>query len=92
MREQWRALLAARLHEHWAWAFEQDGEFGGLGAPTLTGSLALALAVASGEMSVDAAWTAAHVDEDFQMRTWGADAEALALNEPADLEAFAKTV
>jgi chaperone required for assembly of F1-ATPase len=48
---------------------------------TLTGSLALALAVASGEMTVDAAWAAAHVDEDFQMRTWGADAEALARRE-----------
>ena len=46
---------------------------------TLTGSLALALA--SGEMTVDAAWAAAHVDEDFQMRTWGADAEALARRE-----------
>ena len=44
---------------------------------TLTGSLALALAVALGALTVDAAWTAAHVDEDFQMRTWGADAEAL---------------
>lgn len=48
---------------------------------TLTGSLALALALALNEMTVDAAWAAAHVDEDHQMRTWGADAEALARRE-----------
>lgn len=45
---------------------------------TLTGSLALALALADGALSLDAAWAAAHVDEDCQMRVWGADAEALA--------------
>jgi len=45
---------------------------------TLTGSLALALALAHGAMPLDTVWAAAHVDEDFQMRTWGADAEAQA--------------
>ena len=45
---------------------------------TLTGSLVLALAVAMRKIDFDAAWAAAHVDEDFQMRAWGADAEALA--------------
>jgi chaperone required for assembly of F1-ATPase len=45
---------------------------------TLTGSLALALALADGVISLDAAWAAAHVDEDCQMRVWGRDAEALA--------------
>jgi len=45
---------------------------------TLTGSVLLALAVASGFMDKDAAWAAAHVDEDFQMRAWGEDAEAMA--------------
>jgi chaperone required for assembly of F1-ATPase len=45
---------------------------------TLTGSLALALALALGAISLDAAWAAVHVDEDCQMRVWGSDTEALA--------------
>ena len=45
---------------------------------TLTGSLALALALALKAMTLDAAWAAAHVDEEFQMRSWGEDVEALA--------------
>jgi chaperone required for assembly of F1-ATPase len=45
---------------------------------TLTGSVLLALSVARRELSLEAAWDAAHVDEDFQMRAWGADVEALA--------------
>ncbi len=44
---------------------------------TLTGSVLLALAVAHGALTLDEAWTAAHVDEDFEMRAWGEDAEAL---------------
>ena len=44
---------------------------------TLTGSVLLALAVAHGVLTLDEAWTAAHVDEDFEMRAWGEDAEAL---------------
>jgi chaperone required for assembly of F1-ATPase len=44
---------------------------------TLTGSVLLALSVARRELSPEAAWDAAHVDEDFQMRAWGADVEAL---------------
>lgn len=44
---------------------------------TLTGSCVIALAVAFREISVDAAWTAAHVDENFQMNAWGFDEEAL---------------
>lgn len=44
---------------------------------TLTGSVLLALSVARRELSPEAAWDAAHVDEDFQMRVWGADVEAL---------------
>jgi chaperone required for assembly of F1-ATPase len=44
---------------------------------TLTGSALLALAVAHGEMTAEEAWSAAHVDEDYQMRLWGADGEAL---------------
>ena len=48
---------------------------------SLTGSVLIALAVARGVMDEDTAWAAAHVDEDFQMRLWGADAEALARRE-----------
>jgi chaperone required for assembly of F1-ATPase len=44
---------------------------------TLTGSVLLALAVARGEFTPAEAWIAAHVDEDFEMRAWGEDAEAL---------------
>lgn len=48
---------------------------------TLTGSLILALAVARGEIGLAAAWDAAHIDDDFQMRAWGEDAEAMARRE-----------
>lgn len=48
---------------------------------TLTGSLVLALAKALNEIGLVAAWAAAHIDEDFQMRAWGEDAEALARRE-----------
>ena len=44
---------------------------------TLTGSVLLALAVARGALTPTEAWIAAHVDEDFEMRAWGEDAEAL---------------
>lgn len=44
---------------------------------TLMGSVLLALAVAEGRLSAAEAWAAAHVDEDHQMRLWGADAEAM---------------
>jgi chaperone required for assembly of F1-ATPase len=45
---------------------------------TLTGSALLALAVACGFLTAEAAWRTAHVDEDFQAERWGADAEAIA--------------
>lgn len=45
---------------------------------TLTGSLVIALAKALKEIGLAEAWAAAHIDEDFQMRSWGEDAEALA--------------
>jgi chaperone required for assembly of F1-ATPase len=45
---------------------------------TLTGSGLLTLAVARGVIGADAAWTAAHVDEDYQISLWGEDAEAAA--------------
>ena len=44
---------------------------------TLTGSGLIALALAAGRLSVDAAWEAAHVDEDWNMAQWGRDALAL---------------
>jgi chaperone required for assembly of F1-ATPase len=47
-------------------------------ATTLTGSALLALALAAGRLSADAAWSAAHVDEDWNMQTWGRDDVILA--------------
>ncbi len=44
---------------------------------SLTGSALLALAVEAGELDVEAAWAAAHVDEDWQIEHWGEDSEAL---------------
>src|SRR5262245_39236086 len=43
---------------------------------SLTGSSLLALAVESGELDPEAAWKAAHVDEDWNVEHWGADFEA----------------
>lgn len=43
---------------------------------TLTGSAVLALALARKQIEPDAAWAAAHVDEDWQIEQWGPDAEA----------------
>lgn len=45
---------------------------------TLTGSVLLALAHAAGHLDLEAAWEAAHVDEDHQIAEWGEDAEATA--------------
>ncbi len=54
---------------------------GGLGAvssiTTLTGSALLALAMLRGRLSVEEAWAAAHVDEDWNMEFWGRDQRAL---------------
>jgi chaperone required for assembly of F1-ATPase len=44
---------------------------------TLTGSALMAIALARGGLSVDAAWSAAHVDEDWNMQFWGRDELAL---------------
>ncbi len=43
---------------------------------TLSGSAILALAHAAGRISAEAAWAAAHVDEDWQISQWGIDVEA----------------
>ncbi len=47
-------------------------------ATTLTGSAMIALAVLRRRLSPEAAWAAAHVDEDWQMSQWGRDETALA--------------
>src|SRR5262249_17317626 len=44
---------------------------------TLTGSALLALALAHSAIEPEAAWLAAHVDEDWQMSQWGHDELAL---------------
>jgi chaperone required for assembly of F1-ATPase len=44
---------------------------------TLSGSVLIALAHASGPLDVEQAWAAAHVDETYQESVWGEDYEAL---------------
>jgi chaperone required for assembly of F1-ATPase len=66
-----RAAVRSALRDHGAFAL----------APlhvitTLTGSALLALALDRGAIDADAAWSAAHVDEDFQASLWGSDSEA----------------
>ena len=43
---------------------------------SLTGSAIIALAVLRGDSTVDRAWAAAHVDEDWNIAQWGEDEEA----------------
>ncbi|MCM2293695.1 ATPase [Allorhizobium sp. BGMRC 0089] len=45
---------------------------------TLTGSVALALALADGFLNLDETWRLAHLDEDWTNEHWGTDAEAQA--------------
>lgn len=45
---------------------------------SITGSALLALAVEVGELDAEAAWLAAHVDEDWNAEQWGEDFEAAA--------------
>jgi len=45
---------------------------------TITGSALLALALSHGARSADEVWAAAHVDEDWNIAQWGADAEVMA--------------
>jgi chaperone required for assembly of F1-ATPase len=47
-------------------------------ATTLTGSALIGLALSRGRLSVEDAWRAAHVDEDWNMEQWGRDDIALA--------------
>ena len=48
---------------------------------TISGSLIIALALAEGAIDPDTAWTAASLDEAWQLEQWGADAEAEAVLE-----------
>ncbi len=43
---------------------------------SLTGSLLIGLMLVEGAIPADAAWAAAHVDEDWQTEQWGEDALA----------------
>jgi chaperone required for assembly of F1-ATPase len=67
------ALAAARAaipHDPW--------RLGAIHAvTTVTGSALLALALSSRQLSAEAVWQAAHVDEDWNMEQWGRDALAL---------------
>ena len=45
---------------------------------TLMGSAVLAIAVLTGRLTPEAAWSAANIDEDWQIAQWGADEEATA--------------
>jgi chaperone required for assembly of F1-ATPase len=58
---------------------------------TLTGSALVALALAHGRLSVEEAWDAANVDEDWNMEQWGRDELALERRSSrfAELEAAA---
>ncbi|MFN3766707.1 MAG: ATP12 family chaperone protein [Aliihoeflea sp.] len=43
---------------------------------SLTGSALIALAVDAGELTAEEGWTAAHIDEDWNISQWGEDGEA----------------
>jgi chaperone required for assembly of F1-ATPase len=58
---------------------------------TLTGSALMALAHAQGAMAPAAVWTAAHVDEDFQISKWGWDADAEARRKAREADFLAST-
>ena len=81
------SLEALRAHVHALSAFQLSA-FHDLVA--ITGSLVLALAVARGRLTAEAAWTLSRVDEDWQISLWGEDeeaAESAALKRAALLQA-----
>src|SRR5215471_12864355 len=69
-REAVAAVRAALPAEPWRLAALSS-------VTSLTGSALLAIALAHGAVDADAAWAAAHVDEDWQMSQWGRDELAL---------------
>lgn len=52
----------------------------------LTGSALLALSLRHALIDGEAAWAAAHVDEDYNARLWGADSQALARRQKRHIE------
>ncbi len=56
---------------------------------SLTGSAVIALALHRGERTLEEAWSAAHVDEDWNILLWGEDAEAKARRDRRRAEAEA---
>ena len=76
------AAVAARARAHVGAGAGSPFRLAALHAmTTLTGSCIVALAVALREIDAEAGFAAAYVDEDHQMRVWGADAEAMARRE-----------
>lgn len=65
------SAMAAALHPHDAFRLTAQHVM-----TTLTGSALLTLAHVHGHLSAEDAWTAAHVDEDYQIALWGTDFEA----------------
>jgi chaperone required for assembly of F1-ATPase len=63
-------------------------------AMTLTGSALIALAFERGAVTLDDAWAAAHVDEDWNMEQWGRDTLALERREArfAEMQAAARVL
>jgi chaperone required for assembly of F1-ATPase len=59
---------------------------------TLTGSALIALGVLHDRLGIDAAWQAAHVDEDWNMAQWGRDELALARRAERFAEASAAAI
>jgi chaperone required for assembly of F1-ATPase len=59
---------------------------------TVSGSLVIALALAEGAISLNAAWAAASLDEQWQVEQWGEDEEAMQAlaNRRADFAAGAR--
>ncbi len=71
--EQSLAALADLIETYTAF------ELAGLSSiTTLTGSACLGLAVIENYLSAEAAWDAAHIDEDYQIEQWGSDDDAIA--------------
>jgi chaperone required for assembly of F1-ATPase len=69
-REAIAAVRAAIPSEPWRLAAVSS-------ITTMTGSALIALALAHRALDTEAAWAAAHVDEDWQMSQWGRDELAL---------------
>lgn len=57
-------------------------------AMTMTGSAVLAAATLRGHLTPEAAWSLAHVDEDWQIERWGEDEEEAERRERRRLEFF----